>query len=299
MAIVMENTIHPPTSDTHEEALRATATAGQQVRGRLLGIIAVTSVVVLAVLAAAFGSCASVASASGQAAASMIGGRGLSIITATLMLGGAFVILRAAISHDECTRRLDGLCRDLESNGSRLKELSFTDDVSGLYNRRFFGMRLEDEVSRYARFNHPLSVVMIDVDGFKALNDEIGRAAGDEVLRGVGEILRRQTRSLDVVTRYGGDEFAVLLIETARDGALLYAERIRRHIEAAPWSHGRTVTVSLGVASLPDDVGPVPEDIVTAADWALYEAKRCGRNQVAGREGTLAIGRGRRGGWDL
>ncbi len=112
-------------------------------------------------------------SASGQSGG-FFGGRDLSILMAMLMGGGAFVILRAAISHDEFSRQLDGLCRDLESNTTRLKEFSFEDEVTGLYNRRFFGMRLEDEVSRYCRFNQPLSVVMLDVDGFKAVNDELG-----------------------------------------------------------------------------------------------------------------------------
>ena len=154
-------------------------------RGRLLGVIAVTSLALLTILAATFSSAAAVAPAAGQ-----LGGRALSVVTAMLVLGGAFVILRAAISHDECSRRLDGLCRELESSNTRLKEFSFTDDVTGLYNRRFFATRLEDEVSRYSRFNQPLSVVMLDVDGFKAVNDELGHAAGDETLRTVGRILQ-------------------------------------------------------------------------------------------------------------
>ena len=267
-------------------------------RGRLLGVIAVTSISVLALLAAAFSSGSAVAAASGQTGG-LLGGRALTIVTAMLVLGGAFVILRAAISHDDCSRRFDGLHQELESSNARLKEFSFTDEVTGLYNRRFFTTRLEDEVSRYSRFNQPLSVVMLDIDGFKAVNDELGHAAGDETLRIVGHILQTQSRNIDVISRYGGDEFAVLLVETGKDGALLYAERVRRQIEAAAFGHGRAITVSLGVACLPEDVGPVAEDVVTAADWALYEAKRAGKNQVAGRDGAVAIGRGRRGGWDL
>jgi diguanylate cyclase (GGDEF)-like protein len=295
---IMENTTQHPTSETNRDLAREKVAAGHQVRGRLLGIIAVTSFALLAIFAIAFSSCTATASASGQSGG-FFGGRGLSIFMAMLMGGGAFVVLRAAISHDEFSRRLDGLCRDLESNTTRLKEFSFKDEVTSLYNRRFFGMRLEDEVSRYCRFNQPLSVVMLDIDGFKAVNDELGHAAGDETLRTVGDILQRQSRSIDVICRYGGDEFAVLLVETGRDGALRYAERIRRHIEGTVFGHGRSITVSLGVACLPDDVGPMPDDIVTAADWALYDAKRAGKNQVAGRDGAVAIGRGRRGGWDL
>jgi diguanylate cyclase (GGDEF)-like protein len=276
---------------------RATA-AGLHVRSQLLGVIAVTSISVLALLAAAFSSGSAVAWASGQTGG-LLGGRALTVVTAMLVLGGAFVILRAAISHDDCSRRFDGLHHELESSNARLKEFSFTDDVTGLYNRRFFATRLEDEVSRYSRFNQPLSVVMLDIDGFKAVNDELGHAAGDETLRIVGHILRTQSRNIDVTCRYGGDEFAVLLVETGKDGALLYAERVRRQIEAAAFGHGRAITVSLGVACLPEDVGAVPEDIVTASGWALDEAKRAGTNQVAGRDGAVAIGRGRRGGWDV
>ena len=270
------------------------AAAGLHGRGRLVGVITVTSISVLALLAAAFTSGSAVASASGQT-----GGRALAVVTAMLVLGGAFVIMRAAISHDDCSRRFDGLHQELESSNARLKEFSFTDDVTGLYNRRFFATRLEDEVSRYSRFNQPLSVVMLDIDGFKAVNDELGHAAGDETLRIVANVLQRQSRNIDVICRYGGDEFAVLLLETGKDGALLYAERVRRQIEAAAFGHGRAITVSLGVTCLPEDVGPVPADIISASNWALDEAKRAGTNQVAGRDGAVAIGRGRRGGWDV
>jgi diguanylate cyclase (GGDEF)-like protein len=168
--------------------------------------------------------------------------------------------------------------------------------MTGLYNRRFFEMRLEDEVSRYCRFNHSLSVVMIDVDGFTAINDELGHGAGDDTLRAVGALLIRHSRNIDVIARYGGDEFAVVLMETPKSAAVVYAERIRRQIESAAFRHGRAVTVSIGVACLPEDVGPVPEDIVTTAEWALEEARRSGRNTVAEREGLVAK---RRGGWDL
>ena len=295
----MENTTRQPAPlDTSQDVARATAAEGLHGRGRLLGVITVTSISVLALLAAAFSSGSAVAAASGQTGG-LLGGRALTVVTAMLVLGGAFVILRAAISHDDCSRRFDGLHRELESSNARLKEFSFTDDVTGLYNRRFFAARLEDEVSRYSRFNQPLSVVMLDIDGFKAVNDELGHAAGDETLRIVGNILQTQSRNVDVICRYGADEFAVLLVETGKDGALLYAERVRRQIEAASFGHGRAVTVSLGVACLPEDVGPVPEDIITASNWALDEAKRAGTNQVAGRDGAVAIGRGRRGGWDV
>src|SRR5207244_3242966 len=123
--------------------------------------------------------------------------------------------------------RLDQAYKELESTNARLKEFSFKDEVTGLYNRRFFSIRLEEEVSRYRRFNHPVSVVLLDLDGFKSVNDDLGHPAGDETLRGMAEILLRHSRGINVICRYGGDEFAILLVETSKAGARLYADRIR------------------------------------------------------------------------
>src|ERR671919_747823 len=143
--------------------------------------------------------------------------------------------------------RLDAAYKELESTAARLKETSFKDEVTGLYNRRFFSLRLEEELSRYRRFNHPVSVVLLDLDGFKAVNDE----------------------------------FAVLLVETSKAGARLYADRIREVVAKFPFSHGKVITASFGVASLPDDEAGTPPDLFRAADEALYTAKRAGKNQVA------------------
>ena len=170
--------------------------------------------------------------------------------------------------------------RELESENARLKELSFKDEVTDLYNRRFFSLRLEEEVSRYRRFNHPLSVVLLDLDGFKRVNDELGHAAGDATLRETAEVILRCSRGINVICRYGGDEFAVLLVETSKAGARLYADRIRHVLSAHPFAHGHPVTTSVGVASLPEDVIHSASDLLRAADEALYAAKRAGRNRV-------------------
>src|SRR5438876_4637892 len=180
--------------------------------------------------------------------------------------------------------RLDGAYRDLESANLRLKETSFKDDVTGLYNRRFFTIRLEEEISRYRRFNHPLSVVLLDLDGFKSVNDDLGHPAGDETLRGMAEILLRHSRGINVICRYGGDEFAVLLVETSKAGARLYADRIRYVLSSYQFAHKRRVTASFGIASLPEDVAPTAEDLIQAADEALYAAKRSGKNRVSVHE---------------
>jgi diguanylate cyclase (GGDEF)-like protein len=177
--------------------------------------------------------------------------------------------------------RLDAAYKELESTNARLKETSFKDEVTGLYNRRFFSLRLEEELSRYRRFNHPVSVVMLDLDGFKAVNDDFGHTVGDDTLREIAQILMKHSRGINVVSRYGGDEFAVLLVETSKAGARLYADRIREVVSKYPFSHGKVVTASFGVASLPDDEAGTAEDLFRAADEALYAAKRAGKNQVA------------------
>jgi diguanylate cyclase (GGDEF)-like protein len=177
--------------------------------------------------------------------------------------------------------KLDAAYKELESTNLRLKEYSFKDEVTGLYNRRFFSMRLDEELARYRRFNHPASVVLLDLDGFKAVNDDLGHAVGDEALRDIAQILMKHSRGINVVSRYGGDEFAILLVETSKAGARLYAERIRQVIGTFPFSHGKSITASLGVASVPDDEAATAEDLFRAADEALYAAKRAGKNQVA------------------
>src|SRR6266566_1330067 len=131
------------------------------------------------------------------------------------MLG---TVEQQAIDINTFAMRLDAAYRELEATNAKLKETSFKDEVTGLYNRRFFSLRLEEEISRFRRFNHPVSVVVLDLDGFKSVNDEFGHAVGDETLRDVGQILMKHSRGINVVSRYGGDEFAVLLVETSKGG---------------------------------------------------------------------------------
>jgi diguanylate cyclase (GGDEF)-like protein len=184
--------------------------------------------------------------------------------------------------------RLEATFRELEATKAQLKETSFKDEVTGLYNRRFFSLRLEEELSRYRRFNHPVSVVLLDLDGFKSVNDSLGHAVGDDTLRDVAQILMKHSRGINVVSRYGGDEFAVLLVETSKAGARLYADRIREVVAKYPFSHGKVLTASFGVASLPDDEAGTAEDLFRSADEALYAAKRAGKNQVAAASGSPA-----------
>jgi len=203
------------------------------------------------------------------------------------MLG---TVEQQALDINTFAMRLDAAYRELEATNAKLKETSFKDDVTGLYNRRFFSLRLEEEISRFRRFNHPVSVVVLDLDGFKSVNDEFGHAIGDETLRDIGQILMKHSRGINVVSRYGGDEFAILLVETSKSGARLYADRIRQVVATFPFSHGKSVTASFGVASLPDDEATTSEELFRAADEALYGAKRAGKNQVMGAGPAEKVG---------
>ncbi|HVP38190.1 MAG TPA: sensor domain-containing diguanylate cyclase [Candidatus Saccharimonadales bacterium] len=160
-----------------------------------------------------------------------------------------------------------------------VKEMAVTDDLTSVYNRRYFQERLQQQAQLSERYLHPYSLVFIDIDHFKQFNDAHGHAAGDQVLAELGRLLKRWARTSDVVVRYGGDEFVVLLPHTDLDGALLAAERLRSSIEAHPFPRRRRITVSLGVASYPRD-GKAREDLVHKADQALYLAKRSGRNCI-------------------
>jgi diguanylate cyclase (GGDEF)-like protein len=166
----------------------------------------------------------------------------------------------------------------LAIRNARLEDLVFRDPLTGAYNRRYFAVRIEEEAKRHTRLGEPMSLVLIDLDDFKPVNDHHGHETGDAVLRELTRILMENSRNFSIVTRYGGDEFAVLLINTAKAGAVRYADRIKRLVERHTFRHVR-LTVSIGVASMPDDV-TTAADLVPTADRALYVAKRSGRNTI-------------------
>ena len=191
----------------------------------------------------------------------------LLVFTGLLMSAGGLVIWAAY--------------RDLESANAQLSEASFKDEVTHLYNRRFFAIRLEEEIARHRRFNHPVSLVLLDLDGFKSINDQFGHGAGDETLRGVAELLLKHSRGINIICRYGGDEFAILLVETPKEGAQIYADRIRYVLAQHDFPHGSLLSASLGIASLSEDVEASADDLIRAADEALYASKRAGKNRVS------------------
>jgi diguanylate cyclase (GGDEF)-like protein len=161
---------------------------------------------------------------------------------------------------------------------ARLEDLSFRDSLTELYNRRYFALRIDEEVKRHTRFGHPLSLVVLNIDRFKQLNADRGPALSDEVLREVARQLVKHSRSFTIIARLDGDDFAALLANTPKAGAVTYSQRIRGIIESHPFAHG-TVTASFGVAGLPADAASA-EDLIAAAQRALSEAKGLGPNRV-------------------
>lgn len=162
----------------------------------------------------------------------------------------------------------------------RAKELAYIDGLTSIHNRRYFEMRVLEELERAQRFQGRLSIIMVDIDRFKKLNDEFGHLLGDEVLRSVSSILKQQLRKMDVVCRYGGEEFAIIVPEVTSETALLIADKLRRQIENFNFPGvPRAVTISCGVADFPAH-GTTRDEVVSAADSALYQAKQGGRNRA-------------------
>jgi diguanylate cyclase (GGDEF)-like protein len=173
---------------------------------------------------------------------------------------------------------------------AQVQELARTDALTGLSNRGEFQRQLKDEVERSRRYHRSFSLLMLDIDHFKTVNDSYGHQAGDEVLRAVAARLREQSRPADRVARHGGEEFVVILPEIAGEGALALAERLRAAVadSAVAVTEGRTipVTISIGVATFPADAGSGTE-LIAAADTALYAAKQGGRNRISRYEPAL------------
>jgi diguanylate cyclase (GGDEF)-like protein len=182
---------------------------------------------------------------------------------------------------NEQAGRFEVVNEELRRANLRLREMSLTDDLTEVGNRRNFELRIREELNRSTRFGHAFSLLLLDIDAFKLYNDEFGHLQGDAALRALGSLMRSISREGDVPCRIGGEEFAFILPETSKSDAVALAERIRRGVEAtimAP-DGSRALTASIGLAAFPDD-GKSQEDLLRAADEALYDSKRGGRNRV-------------------
>jgi diguanylate cyclase (GGDEF)-like protein len=157
------------------------------------------------------------------------------------------------------------------------------DPVSGLFNRRYFHERLDEELQRAQRHKTPVALLMVDIDDFKSINDQYGHVAGDAVIKAVSEILRRSVRKFDLCTRFGGEEFAIVMPGSGQENSTSVAERIRQRIEAfqleEPELASLRVTASIGLSVAHDTSA---RELIDRADQALYSAKRAGKNRVIG-----------------
>ncbi|MBS3766429.1 GGDEF domain-containing protein [Candidatus Bipolaricaulota bacterium] len=186
-------------------------------------------------------------------------------------------LLNNALSNK--TRELTKKNRKLEEANRRIEKLSKTDVLTGLANRRHFKDYFEKTLSQAQRHSHPLSLVMLDLDNFKDINDTYGHDAGDEVLSALGDLLERETREEDLAARIGGEEFAVLLTQADPEQARSYAERLRERINRLEVeSVSGEISGSLGISTMKQDDDP--ESLMKRADRALYKAKDNGRNRV-------------------
>ncbi|HEY6867871.1 MAG TPA: sensor domain-containing diguanylate cyclase [Candidatus Eisenbacteria bacterium] len=171
----------------------------------------------------------------------------------------------------------------------RVEKLAITDDLTQVYNYRFLKTSLRREIRRANRFGQELSLVMLDVDNLKAYNDRHGHLRGSFLLKRMAALLSQNLRSFDLIAKYGGDEFTLILPQTAREGALVVAERMRSAVEATqfPLAPRGAITISLGVATYPRDATD-SLGLIRVADRALYRAKKSGRNRTQLVEGEAA-----------
>jgi two-component system cell cycle response regulator len=191
----------------------------------------------------------------------------------------AATVIEAAVAAIEKAHDLETAVSDKQ----RYEWLASTDALTGCLNRRALHEKLERELDRARRYNLVLTILMIDLDRFKEINDSHGHLSGDAVLRQLGEILRHEARSVDIAARYGGEEFVIVLPDTAMEGGLIFADRVRARVAEQVFASAGgplRVTVSVGVATFPADGLETADAVVSQADGALYRAKAAGRNRV-------------------
>jgi len=175
--------------------------------------------------------------------------------------------------------------RSLAIMSGKLSSLAITDGLTGLYNQFYIKERLQEEIYRSDRYKHSLSLLMIDLDDFKALNDKFGHVVGDRILKSFANLIRETIRPSDIPSRYGGEEFLLILPETTSENAVIVAERLRQKVGTYPFEisclkeKNPPFTISIGVCAFPGR-GRSVEELITLADTALYQAKKEGKNRV-------------------
>jgi diguanylate cyclase (GGDEF)-like protein len=197
---------------------------------------------------------------------------------------------KAAFASEEvkfCSKIADQIARALNKIllYEHTKQLSITDELTEVFNRRYFSQQFEREIQRAKRYHHSIAIIMLDIDHFKAYNDRHGHTLGDHALKTVARKLENILRKADIIARYGGDEFIIMLPEISNEQARKVANKLRKEIEKPSSANGADrvapdVTISLGVAVYPQDTSD-PYQLVEFADTALYTAKSRGRNRVA------------------
>ena len=202
----------------------------------------------------------------------------IEIHSSAMEIGGKLALISLLMDVTERTRAE----REVQALQEMLREQSTHDALTGLYNRRYLEETLGRELVSAERHGYPVSVIMGDLDHFKAVNDSYGHLAGDEVLRVFGALMRQHARGSDIYCRYGGEEFLLVMPQMAEDSAVERAEQLRLAMAASPVPYGASpiaVTASFGVATFPRD-GRTGDELIAAADSALYAAKAAGRNRI-------------------
>jgi diguanylate cyclase (GGDEF)-like protein len=196
-------------------------------------------------------------------------------------LGSALIVITNASVFVALIWTLAFFLQERELQWDRAERHANMDSLTGVRNRRYFEKRLSEEIKRGERFKSEFSLILMDVDHFKALNDSMGHLVGDHVLHDVAQIIQASLREIDIVCRYGGEEFIVIAVQTDENRALLAAEKLRKLVEEATFAGavGVRVTLSAGVSSYPTH-GTDRAQLLKAADTALYAAKASGRNRV-------------------
>jgi diguanylate cyclase (GGDEF)-like protein len=208
-------------------------------------------------------------------------GKDILSLTALYIAANGIAQREEKLRTTEEERSLRQIHRRLLKQNMELRERTMVDELTGLFNRRYFERSLSYDIERFRRYQRPFGVVLFDVDHFKAINDSYGHSIGDVALRHLAESAKETIRSADMAARYGGEEFVLILPETGKEGATVLAERLRRRVESSSVktdSGDLNMTISLGVLAVEGDFSGDAEDVMRLVDNALYAAKDAGRN---------------------